>query len=380
MPVSGASGFGVTANGARSFILNYRTRLGRERRYTIGSLPDWGVGAARVEATELKRQIDRGGDPLGEIEAEPRGRPRSPTSATVSRPSYIAAQAAYRRRPCYRQQIAAEILPSARAATKVAAVTHADVDAFAPARSVARGRPMPRQPRARAPARAACSAGDPLGLAHRQSLPRALSATRRHKRRRYLSATELARLTEALERVSATSNRRTSSGCCCSPAPVAAKSLQARWARHRLDAAGVHGASRARPQSRKLQHQRAAVRLRRVRLLGDLRHARCLRAWSGCSPPARWLAPLATYRTPGRRICQGSRTSHGVRVHDLRHTYASSPGQQRACRCRSSANCSATRRRRQRRGMRTCLMIRCERRPSAQAPSLPAHPPPPWCQ
>jgi hypothetical protein len=36
-------GFGirVTASGARSFILNYRTRLGRERRYTIGSFPDW---------------------------------------------------------------------------------------------------------------------------------------------------------------------------------------------------------------------------------------------------------------------------------------------------------------------------------------------------
>jgi hypothetical protein len=31
-------GFGirVTAGGARSFVLNYRTRLGRERRYTIG--------------------------------------------------------------------------------------------------------------------------------------------------------------------------------------------------------------------------------------------------------------------------------------------------------------------------------------------------------
>ena len=54
----GVKGFGirVTANGARAFILNYRTRLGRERRFTIGSFPDWQTGAARTEAAELKRE------------------------------------------------------------------------------------------------------------------------------------------------------------------------------------------------------------------------------------------------------------------------------------------------------------------------------------
>ncbi|ESZ41161.1 MULTISPECIES: integrase arm-type DNA-binding domain-containing protein [unclassified Mesorhizobium] len=36
-------GFGVrlTATGAKSFILNYRTRKGRERRITIGSVEIW---------------------------------------------------------------------------------------------------------------------------------------------------------------------------------------------------------------------------------------------------------------------------------------------------------------------------------------------------
>ena len=65
-------GFGVrvTAKGARAFILNYRTRAGRERRYTIGSFPDWKTTAARDEARELKRRIDRGEDPLAEIEAD----------------------------------------------------------------------------------------------------------------------------------------------------------------------------------------------------------------------------------------------------------------------------------------------------------------------
>jgi integrase len=65
-------GFGirVTAAGARAFVLNYRTRSGRERRYTIGSYPDWKTTAARGEAAELKKRVDRGEDPQGGVEAD----------------------------------------------------------------------------------------------------------------------------------------------------------------------------------------------------------------------------------------------------------------------------------------------------------------------
>ncbi len=58
-------GFGlrVTAKGAKAFILNYYAN-GRERRFTIGQYPDWAVSAAREEAKSLKREIDRGFDPL----------------------------------------------------------------------------------------------------------------------------------------------------------------------------------------------------------------------------------------------------------------------------------------------------------------------------
>src|SRR5262249_55893772 len=63
-------GFGVrvTAAGAKSFVLNYRTKAGRERRYTIGSLGDWTISAARQKAKELRRVIDEGGDPLAELQ------------------------------------------------------------------------------------------------------------------------------------------------------------------------------------------------------------------------------------------------------------------------------------------------------------------------
>jgi integrase len=60
-------GFGVriTKAGAKAFILNYR--VGRqERRITIGSYPDWKVSAARDRAKELKKEIDKGHDPMAD--------------------------------------------------------------------------------------------------------------------------------------------------------------------------------------------------------------------------------------------------------------------------------------------------------------------------
>ena len=64
-------GFGVriTSAGARAFILNYRA-VGRERRITIGSFPDWSVPAAREHAKRLKREVDQGGDPMGDRHAD----------------------------------------------------------------------------------------------------------------------------------------------------------------------------------------------------------------------------------------------------------------------------------------------------------------------
>jgi integrase len=64
-------GFGarVTANGAKSFVLSYVVRgIGRQRRYTIGGCDRWTASDARDEAKRLKALIDRGGDPLAQIE------------------------------------------------------------------------------------------------------------------------------------------------------------------------------------------------------------------------------------------------------------------------------------------------------------------------
>jgi integrase len=54
--------------GARTFVLSYWIN-GSERRYRIGSWPDWSVMAARAEARGIRQQVDRGEDPAGDRRA-----------------------------------------------------------------------------------------------------------------------------------------------------------------------------------------------------------------------------------------------------------------------------------------------------------------------
>jgi integrase len=65
------AGFGVrvTANGARSFILNYYAASGRERRITVGDHREWTVTEARKEALRLRHLISKGGDPAADRKA-----------------------------------------------------------------------------------------------------------------------------------------------------------------------------------------------------------------------------------------------------------------------------------------------------------------------
>lgn len=53
----------VQKSGLKTFVLDYRY-AGRQRRMTIGHWPDWSVGSARDRAKELRRQVDEGADPL----------------------------------------------------------------------------------------------------------------------------------------------------------------------------------------------------------------------------------------------------------------------------------------------------------------------------
>src|SRR6266516_3070246 len=52
-------------DGARTFLLSYWLN-GTERRFRIGSWPDWSVTAARAEAKAIRQRIDRGENPADE--------------------------------------------------------------------------------------------------------------------------------------------------------------------------------------------------------------------------------------------------------------------------------------------------------------------------
>ncbi|WP_323033674.1 site-specific integrase [Paracoccus sp. (in: a-proteobacteria)] len=54
----------ILQSGGRSFALDYRF-AGAQRRMAIGRWPEWTVTAARERARDLRRVIEEGGDPLG---------------------------------------------------------------------------------------------------------------------------------------------------------------------------------------------------------------------------------------------------------------------------------------------------------------------------
>lgn len=190
-------GFGVrvTAAGARSFILNYRTRSGRERRYTIGSFPDWKTSAARTEASELKMRIDRGEDPMAEVEADRNAKTVSDLCGEFELRHLAKVRPATKRD--YEALIRREILPAMKH-LKVADVTFSDVDDLH--RRITKRGAMYLANRAVAILSKMFSLALKWGWRDNASGNPAKGIERNQevKRHRYLSLKELARLTSAL--------------------------------------------------------------------------------------------------------------------------------------------------------------------------------------
>jgi integrase len=193
-PTSIARGFGarITAAGAVSFVLNYRTG-GQERRLTIGSFPAWSVSAARAEARRLRVLIDQGEDPLGEREAAR----EAPTVRDLAQ-RYVT-EWLPRKRPGSqrddRAMLGKWILP-AFGSKKVAAVRPADVEAL-----------HTKITKAGAPTRAnrviaLCSKMFSLAtrweIVERNPCRGAIQRNPETRRKRYLSGVEIGRLSEAL--------------------------------------------------------------------------------------------------------------------------------------------------------------------------------------
>lgn len=186
-------GFGVrvTAAGARAFILNYRTRTGRERRYTIGSWPDWKTSVARDEASNLKKRIDVGDDPMAEVEADRDAK----TVADLCR--RFEEEHLPKKRPAtqrdYKALIDREILPALKH-KKVTEVEFTDIDGLH--RKISKRAPYLAN-------RTVAVLSKMFGLAIKwrwrtDNPAKGIERNEEQKRHRYLSPAELKNLTSAL--------------------------------------------------------------------------------------------------------------------------------------------------------------------------------------
>lgn len=301
-------GFGmrITANGVRSFVLNYRFK-GRERRITIGQYPTWKLLAARKHAEQLRRQVDLGIDPLDQRIAErtaPTVRDLFDRYAAEHLPTKAPRSAADDR-----SMWANDILP-ALSGRKVADLTATDCDDLH--RTISIMRPT-RANRVIEVLRKA------LNLAIRwQWIERnPASGARRNpelKRTRYLSREEIGRLVRALEdhpeRVSADALLfMLLTGC------RRGEALNAKWSQMDLQ-------HRIWTKSSTETKQRREHRVPFSTAVGTLLERRRAEQSGAFIFPGRLGAPLCEVRRTWCKACEVAGLER-VRIHDLRHTFAS---------------------------------------------------------
>jgi integrase len=164
---------------------------GRERRYTIGNPPEWSVAGAREEAKRLKREVDSGGDPLNELE-EIRSAPTVADLCGKFEAEHVDKLRAQTQAD-YRRAIRNDIVP-ALGKLKVAAVDFEDVER------------LHRKITQRAPTQAnrtlaVLSKMFALAIKWRRRPDNPCKGVERNRedaRKRYLKPDELGRLTKAL--------------------------------------------------------------------------------------------------------------------------------------------------------------------------------------
>ncbi|MGX0978262.1 integrase [Roseovarius sp. MBR-51] len=324
---SRVKGFGVriTAAGAKSFVLNYRTRSSRQRRITIGSFPIWKTAAARHEAARLRRDVDIGLDPLDE-----RDRERNQVRFDELCHQYLDYSAPPRLRQStynsYKNMIAQEIAP-ALGTRFLSEIVHEDIVKLHQ-KITRRGKPYHAN-------RVLALLSRMFNLAIRWNLctDNPANGTEKNqeiKRQRYLSTDELQALGVCLERFPDQQAANIVRMLLLTGARKG-EALAARWEQFDLKV-GVWTKPGAMTKQ-KTEH-RVPLSGAAVRLLQDIQ--------AGLAEDEEWVFPSkkGTHRedikSAWRKICEASgfmeivETPHGkylvkhtVRVHDLRHTYAS---------------------------------------------------------
>jgi integrase len=299
----------VTARGAKSFVLDYRVK-GLQRRITIGSYPDWKVAAARNEAKAMKREVDRGGDPMGERHEEA-------TAPTVRalwdryERNHLPTKAA-RTQADERAMWQKLILP-ALGTTRVSDVTHEDIEALHHQITNKRNTPI-RANRTVEVFRKALNLAIRWGW-RTDNPAKGVRRNPEEKRTRYLSQQELARLSAALaehpETVSVNAIR-----LIMLTGARRGEVLNARWDQFDLDA-GIWVKPSAHTKQRR--EHRVPLSAPALALLSDInKEAQGQYVFPGKTEDQ----PLTDLKKTWASVTRKAGVEN-ARVHDLRHTFAS---------------------------------------------------------
>ena len=317
-------GFGlrVTAGGAKSFILNYRVG-GHERRITIGGYPDWPVAAARERARSLKRRVNLGDDPMQERHDE-RTAPTVADLCDCFERDYLP-----KRRPATQRDYLSILNIYVRpklARTKVADLLHSDIDL------------LHREISKRAPYRAnrtVAVISRMMNLAmiwgwRIDNPARGIERAPEVKRNRFLSSAELVRLTRALR----SHPERTSANAILLLLLTGARKnevLGARWSQFDLEI-GVWTKPSA--HTKQKEEHRVPLSAPALALLLQIQREVHPSAKESDSDktgnsrktdfvfPGKGDRPLTEIKGIWSSICKSTQL-HDLRIHDLRHTYAS---------------------------------------------------------
>jgi integrase len=303
-PQKTVSGFGaqITAAGTISFVLNYRV-AGIERRMTIGRFPTWSASAAREKARELRRMIDDGRDPLGERIANR----EAPTVRDLTR-RYLEEHAAKKRSRYDDEGMLRKWIEPALGGRKVVDITHDDIDRLH-AKITKAGSPIRAN-------RCTALASKMFSLAIRwgwrsDNPAKGVERNPEDRRSRYLNSDELARLSAAL----ATHPSQQAANAVRLLLLTGARRMEvlaARW--DQLDS-GIW--TKPASYTKQKREHRLPLSAPALQLLSEIP-----RNGPFVFPGRNGRGHLQDLKKSWAALCKAA-DLEGLRLHDLRHTYAS---------------------------------------------------------